>query len=277
MGRWRGHSPACHSAGPSLRAGPLLRCWALASVLDGDAAWGPPQPSRASAPCQDRISGRGPYPLFWVSWPHAANLPVKREQTIQPISSLCQVGGNRKPTTSTGDARLQAAETVAPRAQHSLASLNSDICVEPSVVWRFYNSRGSYYRRAQPVAPGSVMCSPELDLNFLQSRKPSLRRRGQHPLLPQRGTQLPQHLCQGCCGCCPTRNSIFALTAAPGRDAGLAAGQSKPWEPPLCVSPLPTLPGLFPSFSWQQPSLPPLSSFSPLLGGCLIAWLPSLV
>lgn len=72
-GRWqRGHSPACHSAGlfgQCWTTPPLLALLAhtpltVATVLDGDAPWGPPWPSGAWAPCQGRISGRGLYPLF---------------------------------------------------------------------------------------------------------------------------------------------------------------------------------------------------------------------
>lgn len=33
-------------------------------------------------------------------------------------------------------------------------------------------------------------------------------------------------------------NGIFVLTATPGKDAGLVAGQSKPQEPPIWLSPL---------------------------------------
>lgn len=146
-------------------------------------------------------------------------------------------------------------------------NLSSITCMEPLLVQHFYNSWGKYCCRTQPVSPGSALCSPEVDLNFLRSPKPSLQCCGQRPHLPQCCTQPPQHLCQGaasehlclCCHC-PAGNSIFLLTAAPGREAGLTVGQSEPQEPPVWFSP-----------PFSQPCL----AHSPLFPGSSPFFLPS--
>lgn len=125
-------------------------------------------------------------------------------------------------------------------------NLSSITCMEPLLVQHFYNSWGKYCCRTQPVSPGSALCSPEVDLNFLRSPKPSLQYCGQHPRLPQCCTRLPQYL-YFCCYC-PAGNSISLLTAAPGRDAGLMVGQSECQEPPPFGSPLPS-----PNLAWPIP------------------------
>lgn len=149
-GRWqRGHNPACCSAGLSgqCRTTPPLPALlartplAVATVLDGDAPRGRPRPSGAWAPCQGRISGRGPYPLFWVSRPHAAHLPVKRGAKHPTyLTALPGKGELETPPASAGRQPrrwLRGLSTL-------LVSFHFDICVQPWVVRCSYNSRGGY-------------------------------------------------------------------------------------------------------------------------------------
>lgn len=155
-------------------------------------------------------------------------------------------------------------------------SLNSVPCMEPLLVQHFNNFWGKYYCRAQPVSPGSALCSIEVELNILRSCEPSLQCCGQHSHLPQCGTQLLSTSAKDAADVAQQVTASFSSQLHQEGMQGWLWGRVNPRSPHLVLSSLlPALPGPFPSFSRQQP-FPPSLFFSPLLGGCLIAWLPSL-